>query len=191
MKNTHKYVEENETELSDTETELSESERDHGMSESDEASDTERQSGREHYDPWDSVIERAFDKCQDQFEKEVAKMIRKRKISETGARRHVYQDMQSTYRKAVINIFTKRMVWFDEIRRHPVYKTIKKTATNFIDLEDYNPEEAWKSAIGKRKYIFDNILEEYYPPELEEEELEEGDISDIDNDEPPAKKVKA
>ena len=31
-------------------------------------------------------------------------------------------------------------------------------------LEDYDNEEAWKSAVNKGKFMFDRILKEYDPP---------------------------
>ena len=68
------------SELSDTET--TDSSPDTGMSDADEASDTESQSRGDQYDSWDSVVQKAFDKCQDQFEEEVTKIVQRRKIDE-------------------------------------------------------------------------------------------------------------
>jgi len=147
----------------------------------------------ESYDPWESVVQKAFDKCAEQFEDEVTKLVHREDISQTEARSHVYNEMRSKYRKAMITVFTNRMVWFDALRKHPIYKTIKKTATNLIDLDDYSSDEAWKSAIGQRKFLFDTILEEYYPPEMESEddesESEVGQEDDSNNEaEEPAEK---
>ena len=179
----NKHRREGEIDMTDSELsekETTDSEADGGMSEADEASDTERHS--DQYDPWESVVHKAFLKCQDQFEEEVTKLLQKRNIDEAEARKQVYQDMRSTYRKAVSNVFTDRMVWFHSMRKHPVYRAIKRTATNLVDLDDYSLEEAWKSAIGQRKYLFDTILVEYYPPELEDDPS--------DDEEPLAKQAK-
>ena len=101
--------------------------------------------------------------------------------------------MRSKYRNAMITVFKNRMVWFDALRKHPIYKTIKKTAINLIDLGDFSSDEAWKSAIGQREFLFDTILEEYYPPEMESEddesEREVGQEDDSNNEaEEPAEK---
>ena len=195
-KNVHRGVEEKRTAVSGTEseqsdTETTESVTDNGMSEAEEASDTERQASGGQYDSWESVVKKAFEKCQDQFEEGVTKQIQTLTIGETEARERVYQDMRSTYRKAVGAVFTERMVWFDGVRKHPVYKAIKRTATNFMDLDDYSPDEAWKSAVAQRKYLFDNILAEYNPPDLEGDELKEKeDTPSLNSDEPSTKKVK-
>ena len=183
-KNKHgKEKEESESELS--ERDISESESEGAMSGADEASDTDRAEGDDENDPWESVVDKAFDKCQDQFEEEVTKLIRRRNVDQTEARKRVYQDMRGTYRKAVSSVLTDRILWFQAIRKHPVYKAIKRTATTFVDSDDYSQEEAWKSAIGQRKYLFDTILAEYYPPELED-----ADENLSEDEEPSAKKAK-
>ena len=79
-----------------------------------------------------------------------------------------------------------RIVWFNAISKDHVYKAIKKTANNFMDLDDYSSTEAWKSAISQRKYLFDTILFEFQPPELADEYQE----MDSSEDEPIAKRAK-
>jgi hypothetical protein len=185
--------EEEEADLSTTD--LSESETENSTEEQEET-DTDKGLMSDSYDPWDSVVQKAFDKCAEQFEEEVTKLVHTDGISTSEARSHVYNDMRSKYRKAMITVFTNRMVWFDALRKHSVYKAIKKTATNLIDLDDYSPDEAWKSAIGQRKYLFDTILDEYSPPEMESEddesesEAEQEDASHNEAEESPEKKRK-
>lgn len=174
-----------ESELSEHET--TESDTDGGMSDADEASDVKLSSRghreeEEEEDPWDSVMQKAFDKCQDQFERGVAQLLQSTDIGETEARKRVYLDMRSTYRKAASGVFTERMLWFHAIRKQAVYKAIKKTANNFVDLDDYGLDEAWKSAVGQRKYLFDTILVQYNPPDIE------GGEEDSSEDEGPSGK---
>ena len=64
-------------------------------------------------------------------------------------------------------------------------QVIKKTVNNFVELDDYGLEEAWKSAVGQRKYLFDTILSQYNPPDLQKE-----DEGETDDEEPSAKKAK-
>ena len=42
-------------------------------------------------------------------------------------------------------------------------------------LDDYDNEEAWKSAVSKRKFLFDRILKEYDMPELSGPEVDDDD----------------
>ena len=136
------------------------------------------------YDPWDSIIGKTFEKCQQQFEEEVQKLLPKMEVED--ARAFVYDDMRPVYRKAAIGIFMKRMEWVNAIHQTPVYQAIKKTARELVDLDDYGREEAWKYATSKRKYLFDDILKEYNPPEIDEEEED----MDTDTETPPEKRPK-
>ena len=137
---------------------------------SDEDSETEEQDINE-YDPWDSIVGKTFEKCQQQFEEEVQKLTPKMEVED--ARALAYDDMRPVYRKAAIGIFMKRMEWVNAIHQTPVYQAIRKTARELVDLEDYGREEAWKYATSKRKYLFDDILKEYDPPEIDGDEEED------------------
>ena len=59
QKHGEKDTEATDSELSDTE--ATDSSPDNGMSDADEASDTESQSRGDQYDPWDSVVQKAFE----------------------------------------------------------------------------------------------------------------------------------
>jgi hypothetical protein len=89
------------SDLSESETESSNEEQ--------EETDKDKRSMRASYDPWDSVVQKAFEKCEEQFEEEVTKLLHKDDMSETEARSLVYHDMRSKYRKAIISVFTNRM----------------------------------------------------------------------------------
>lgn len=172
-----------ESELTDSE--ATDSETDRGMTDADESSPSDRYTGEE-YDPWESVIDKAFNKCQDQYELEVTKLIRLKNISQHEARKQVYQNMRSVFRKAVSGVFMDRIMWFNAVRKDYVYKSIKKTANNFMVLDDYSSMEAWKSAVSQRKYLFDTILSDFQAPELDGDTQEE----ESSDDEPMAKRAK-
>jgi len=121
-KGAHIQREEEEEDISTTD--LSESEPE-GSTEEQDDTDTDKRSMSESYDPWESVVQKAFDKCAEQFEDEVTKLVHREDISKTEARSHVYNEMRRKYRKAMITVFTNRMVWFDALRKNPIYKTIK------------------------------------------------------------------
>ena len=62
------------------------------------------------------------------------------------------------------------------MRKDPVFLSVKTTVSDLKLLDDYDNDEAWKSAVDKRKFLFDRILKEYNPPELS------GPEDDDDND---------
>ena len=74
--------------------------------------------------------------------------------------------MLQAYRKALANSFVNEMLWFHAMRKNSIFLSVKTTVSDLKLLDDYDNEEAWKSAVNKRKFLFDRILKEYDPPEL-------------------------
>ena len=167
-------------------TERSDSETSH--MEDDDGTNTDDQETPE-YDPWESVVEKAFERCQEHFEEEVEKLIKTRHLGIDDAREEAYEDMRSTYRKAIMDIFTKRMVWFHAMQKHPLYKAVKKTVDDLINMEDFGRDEAWKYAVKKRKYLFDAILDDYNPPEAGEEDASDEEAEQEEEESEPVTKI--
>ena len=82
--------------------------------------------------------------------------------------------MLPTYRKALANILVNEMLWFHAMRKDPVFLSVRTTVFD-LKLLDYDNEEAWKSAVNKRKFLFDRILKVYDPPELSGPEDDDDD----------------
>ena len=49
-------------------------------------------------------------------------------------------------------------------------------------FDNYDDEEAWTSAINKRNFLFDRILKEYHPPEIESDDNDGDDEEKNDSD---------
>ena len=62
--------------------------------------------------------------------------------NDTEAKKQVYEDMKSVYRKAVTAVFTNRMMWFNAIQKDSLYKAIKKMVQQLMELDDYGKKEA-------------------------------------------------
>ena len=56
------------------------------------------------------------------------------------------------------------------MKKDHIFLSVKNTVSDLKLLDDYDNEEAWKSAVSKRKFLFDRILNEFDPPELSESE---------------------
>ena len=126
-------------------------------------------------------MEEAFERCQSRFDERVTKHMARQGVDEDDARKRVYDNMLPTYRKALANIFVNEMLWFHAMRKDPVFLSVKTTVSDLKLLDDYDNEEAWKSAANKRKLLFNRILKMYDPPVLYGPE--DGD------DDPQTKKV--
>jgi hypothetical protein len=70
----------------------------------------------------------------------------------------------------MLNTFGSKLLWFDAMKKDPVYKPINATFQQLIDSKGYDPEEALKYGILKRKFLFDKVLERYDIPDLEGED---------------------
>lgn len=154
------------------------------VSEDTSESSTESESGNT-YDPWESLVLKAFDECLEEFEQEVNNLTQRRHMDHTEARQKAYKQLQSKFRKALMTLFIQRITWCKAMEQDPVYKTIRRTVNNLIENDDFDKQEAWKYAVNKRKYLFDTVLEEFNPPASTETE-----INEQDGNEPPNKRLK-
>ncbi len=132
--------------------------------------------GSESDDVWDSLIKIELCKLQSAYEEKVKDVMKLKSIRESRARSDVYKKMRPLYRRAIIKRFVARLLWFDSIRRDGVYKAIRASAERLRTEEDYGRQEALQYATNKRKYLFDKLLSDYGPPEIE------ADGEDDDND---------
>ena len=96
-------------------------------------------------------------------------------VDEDDARKRVYDNMLPAFRKVLSNIFVNEMLWFHATRKDPSFLSVKTTVSDLKLHEGYDKEESWKSAVNKRKFIFDRILKEYNPPELSGLEYDDDD----------------
>ena len=126
----------------------------------DSSSETE-----EHEDPWMGIIDVTFSKWQPEYKEKVQSYMETDGVTVDIARKRAFRDMKGRYRKTIATVFTDTIQWFNAIRKDPVYRSIKKTASDLMLVDDYASEEAWKYATSKRKYLFENILNRYEPPE--------------------------
>ena len=125
-------------------------------------------------DPWQEVVEEAFTKCRAQFQTNVDKVMKEdADISESEAEKNVFKDMKKVYRKALMNAFGNRIVWFDGMKKDPTYKAIKKSVNHLVSKEDYEPLEALKYGIHKRKFLFDKVLDAFAKPRLNDDDMED------------------
>ena len=137
--------------------------------ESDTGSEGSQQSEDDSFhdaDSWQTIIDKTFAECQSQFEHQVKTYQEAYGVDEDVAREKVFRHMRPTYRKKMAEILTETALWLRNFLNDPVFISIKNTAGDLQDIEDYSGDESWKYAIKKRKFLLDKKLEEYYAPEI-------------------------
>ena len=131
-------------------------------------------------DPWKTLVEDAFDKCQFEFDERVNAYMTAHGVDQGNARERIYKNMLPAFRKAMADAFVNVILWFHAMQKEPIYLSIKKTVSNLKYMDDYNTEEAWKSAAKTRKFLFDGILKKYEPPEITNAETDDEDVDGTD-----------
>lgn len=154
------------------------------VSEDTSESSTENEAG-DTYDPWDSLVQKAFDECLEEYQQEVNNLTQRQHMDQTEARYKAYKHLQPTFRKALMTLFIQRITWCKAMEQDPVYKSIRRTVNSLIENDDFDRQEAWKYAVSKRKYLLDTVLEEFNPPTSTEMERNEQE-----GNEPPSKRLK-
>ena len=61
------------------------------------------------------------------------------------------------------------MLWYKSIKHDRFFQAIKESVKRLEGEEGYDLEEAWKYASSKQKYLFENLLKQYPPPEVDDE----------------------
>ena len=59
-----------------------------------------------------------------------------------------------------------------QLENDPVHKKIMQTKDVFVDIDDFDPEEAMEAAIDKRIFLIKKLLEDYSFTEEDHDEDE-------------------
>lgn len=154
-------------------------EPDDGMDTDEEALGERDDASDEEEDPWSEIINQAFKECQSHFEDRGKDLMESENMDQRAARAAAFKQLRSLYRKAITKYFIEKMLWYLLIKHNSIFKAIKESVKWLVEEEDYELAEAWKDAASKRKYLFDDLLKQYLPPEVDDED-EDRDMEDGD-----------
>ena len=141
----------------------------------------EEEASDEEKEPWNEIIDEAFKECQSQFEDRVKDLMEFENLDQRAARSLAFKQLRSLYRKAAINHFVEKMLWYKSIKHDRIFQAIKESVKRLVEEEDYDLDEAWKYAASKRKYLFEGLLKQYLPPMVEDEDGNENNDMEDDN----------
>lgn len=163
------------SDISDSETLDNEEEEEEEM---DEQVDSDNED-----DPWQCIIDRAFELCQEKYIDKVSELMTQNDYSKENAKQEAFEELTPLYRKTIAKVLTAKIEWYQSMRRNQLYRAIERTAKRLQEEEDYGVQESYKYAVSKRKFMFDNLLKLYEPPEVSDTEMsdEQDDVSDTEN----------
>ena len=141
----------------------------------------EEEASDEEKEPWNEIIDEAFKECQSQFEDRENDLMESENLDQRAARSLSFKQFRSLYRKAAINHFVEKMLWYKSFKHDRIFQAIKESVKRLVEEEDYDQDEAWKYSASKRKYLFEGLLKQYLPPTVEDEDGNENSDMEDDN----------
>lgn len=146
-------------------------------------SSSEEEDDNEDYDPWNLLRRKVGNDLKDYFVKEVKRFLDKGKTQEY-ADHAAFNSLLPVSRRRLRKTYLQRLLWIHRIKRDTIHRKVVKTLERFMDEDDMDYEEAAESAVEKRKFLINRVLEKkLLPDELEEEpdgedeRAEEGETS--------------
>ena len=91
-------------------------------------------------------------------------------LDEQTAGEKAYSSILPELQKELESIYLQRLQWIQRLKKDPVHKKIMQTKDAFVNNEDFDPEEAMKAAVNKRKFLIKRRLKDYSFTEDSDEE---------------------
>jgi hypothetical protein len=82
-------------------------------------------------------------------------------LDEQSAKGKAFSNMLPKLQKELENIYIERLVWMRQLKKDPVHKKIMHTKVALVENDDFDPEEALKAAVDKRKFLIRRLLKHY------------------------------
>ena len=113
----------------------------------------------------------AADNLQDTFNKTEEETLadhQNKDIQE--AEEMAYEELKPNYLSQLISRYKYMVGMTAALKKDPVHQRIMITAKRLREEEDYDDDESMQYAIKKRKFLIERKLDEYDPPNYEEDE---------------------
>ena len=154
-----------EREMSETESQAMESGDDASISSTDGSespmtTDNETETEEEENDAWMPMVEQAMQKHKPAFEEMKINLIQSG-LDKQSAEEKAYSSILPKLQKELENIYMERLMWMKQLKNDPVHKKIMQTRDAIMDSDDFDPEEAMKAAVDKRKFLINRLLKDY------------------------------
>ncbi|KXJ10412.1 hypothetical protein AC249_AIPGENE19583 [Exaiptasia diaphana] len=125
--------------------------------ENSDSSDVDSSEEQEDIDVWARIQHQAMDRYQQEYEVLVQK-YKQNGDSNQAAEIRANNALLPSYRKELREVLFDELKWMHLFKRDPIYKKIKDTQKNLMDMEGYDWEEATHSAIHQRKFLLNKLF---------------------------------
>ena len=106
------------------------------------------------------MINEAEERIQSEFE-DIKEHLISTGLDEETAKKEATSSILPKLQKTLEDIYVERLSWIQEMERDPVHKKVMQTKREFMENDDFDPQEALEAAIDKRKFLIRKHLKEY------------------------------
>lgn len=145
-------------------------------SDEEESSSGEESSSDEDEDTiWDDIRDLSWTSSLLHTHKEKKEELIGEGMAVHDANQEAYYHVLPRLRRNILTNYIQKVVGARKLQKDPIHKKIMSTKRKLQYDEDYEPEEALKYAVKKRKYIIQEATATLSDDELEDEEEDDGD----------------
>jgi len=127
--------------------------------------------------PWQCMISQIYENNKDEYNTLVKGFVEDGN-SKSAAKCKAHNMLLGKYRRSLREGLVDRMLHFRRMKKDPTYQKIMKTKRKLMDEDDYDEDEAIESAVKKRKFLINRLIQ---PMDISSKDSETG--SDEDSNE--------
>jgi hypothetical protein len=135
------------------------------------------------YDPWSPLRKEVGEYLKEPYMKEVQRFLDKGKTQDY-AEVAAFNVLLPVSRRRLRRTYLQRLKWIHRIKHDAIHRKVMETFQRFIDEDDMDFDEAAESAVAKRKFLINRVMQKKLLPDEpnddgdeEEEEVEEVEAS--------------
>ena len=164
---------EEEEEEPEEEQEEEEPEQEQEEEEDSSSSKEEEEADDDEPDPWSLLCQNVREDLKEPYLKEVQQLLDKGK-SQEYAENSALNILLPVSRRRLRRTYLERLKWTHRIKHDAIHRKVMKTLRRFIEEDDMDFDEAAESAVAKRKFRLNRLMQKKLLPEdNDEEEVEE------------------
>ena len=124
-------------------------------------------------DPWRPLRQKVGEDIKETYLKEVQQFLDRGK-SQEYAENAAFNILLPVSRRRLRRTYLERLKWTHHIKYNAIHRKVMKTLRRFIEEDDMDFDEATESAVAKRKFLLNRLMQKKLLPEdNDEEEVEE------------------
>ena len=171
--NDESVEEEVEEEEPEEEQEEEEPEQEQEKEEDSSSCEEEEEADDDEPDPWSPLRQVVGVNLKEPYLKEVQQFLDKGK-SQEYADNTAFNILLPMSRRRLRRTYLERLKWTHRIKHDAIHRKVMKTLRRFTEEDDMDFDEAAESAVAKRKFLLNRLMQKKLLPEdNDEEEVEE------------------